>query len=546
MSADHDNGNTPRDGRGEVEVILPEWTTDGHLEEGTVHTWLDGAFDDAQAAVVAAHVEACAQCRASVAEARGFIAGASRLVRALDAVPSDVVPQADVERTAARIVAQARMHTTRDTPPSAVRAAPRRWYSATITRAAAAVLLMVGASAVWQRRSGDQFSAVSVADSAIAPPSPTVAMPEASQPAAPAVASAPSAPVASAPAAGTAASAASSRATPPARQDRPMMVAGGRAADMSRSEERAAMGVGASAPVAVPVAAPVAAPDAKKASAPLTVASKAAPDSARSNFAVSAAPAPATRGAAGGFGGVAGGVARGVAGGIARGVEGPAAERDAARKSSASGPIVVGRLTGAQGRPLEGALVSVVGNDAVRTSTDTAGRFVLTLRADSSTLLVRRLGYESKRLEVASAGRDTVRADVALKEANQMLAAVTVSTAMTPVDVVPGGACWVVSAPTAPPGMRLPNVASTDDAKPEKPISMRWYGWPDSGRRTNVTLTRDRDGMWHARAESRGAALAMDVTFAAGSWTGTATQRISGVDQAAEIVLTMTAKSMCK
>ena len=52
MSADHDNGNTPRDGRGEVEVILPEWTTDGHLEEGTVHTWLDGAFDDAQAAVV--------------------------------------------------------------------------------------------------------------------------------------------------------------------------------------------------------------------------------------------------------------------------------------------------------------------------------------------------------------------------------------------------------------------------------------------------------------------------------------------------------------
>ena len=29
----------------------------------------------------------------------------------------------------------------------------------------------------------------------------------------------------------------------------------------------------------------------------------------------------------------------------------------------------------------------------------------------------------------------------------------------------------------------------------------------------------------------------MDVTFAAGSWTGTATQRISGVDQAAEIVL---------
>ena len=43
-----------------------------------------------------------------------------------------------------------------------------------------------------------------------------------------------------------------------------MMVAGGRAADRSRSEERAAMGVGASAPVAAPVAA--AAPEAMKAS----------------------------------------------------------------------------------------------------------------------------------------------------------------------------------------------------------------------------------------------------------------------------------------
>jgi hypothetical protein len=75
---------------------------------------------------------------------------------------------------------------------------------------------------------------------------------------------------------------------------------------------------------------------------------------------------------------------------------------------------------------------------------------------------------------------------------------------------------------------------------------MRWYGWPDSGRRTNVTLTRDRDGVWHARAESRGAALAMDLTFAAGSWSGTATQRISGVEHTTEIAFSTTAKAMCK
>ena len=89
------------------DALVPSWTTDGHLDEGTIHTWLDGAFDAAQASVVAAHVDACAVCRESVAEARGFIAGASRMVRALDAVPSDVVPRADVERVASRIVAAA-------------------------------------------------------------------------------------------------------------------------------------------------------------------------------------------------------------------------------------------------------------------------------------------------------------------------------------------------------------------------------------------------------------------------------------------------------
>ena len=58
-----------------------------HLDEGTIHAWLDGelAPDDAERA--ARHVAACAECGALVAEARGLIAGASRIVSALDAGP---------------------------------------------------------------------------------------------------------------------------------------------------------------------------------------------------------------------------------------------------------------------------------------------------------------------------------------------------------------------------------------------------------------------------------------------------------------------------
>ena len=65
-----------------------------HLDEGTIHAWLDGALDDAEAARVEAHVAECAECAAAVAEARGLIAGASRVLSALDHVPAHVVPPA--------------------------------------------------------------------------------------------------------------------------------------------------------------------------------------------------------------------------------------------------------------------------------------------------------------------------------------------------------------------------------------------------------------------------------------------------------------------
>jgi anti-sigma factor RsiW len=58
----------------------------GHPDEGTLHAWLDGALTPAEGSTLETHVSGCEECQARVAEARGMIAGASRVVRALDLV----------------------------------------------------------------------------------------------------------------------------------------------------------------------------------------------------------------------------------------------------------------------------------------------------------------------------------------------------------------------------------------------------------------------------------------------------------------------------
>jgi len=69
-----------------------------HLDEGTIHSWLDGALSAEEAAQVEAHVKECAQCQAAVAEARGFIAASSRILTALDNAPRGVIPTAAPKR----------------------------------------------------------------------------------------------------------------------------------------------------------------------------------------------------------------------------------------------------------------------------------------------------------------------------------------------------------------------------------------------------------------------------------------------------------------
>ena len=63
-----------------------------HLDEGTIHSWLDGALSTDEAARVEAHVKECPQCAAAVADARGFIAASSRILTALDNAPRGVMP----------------------------------------------------------------------------------------------------------------------------------------------------------------------------------------------------------------------------------------------------------------------------------------------------------------------------------------------------------------------------------------------------------------------------------------------------------------------
>ena len=66
-----------------------------HLDEGTIHAWLDGELSPAERAAAELHAASCAACAAAVAEARGFVAASSRILTALDAVPGGVLPNAE-------------------------------------------------------------------------------------------------------------------------------------------------------------------------------------------------------------------------------------------------------------------------------------------------------------------------------------------------------------------------------------------------------------------------------------------------------------------
>lgn len=95
-----------------------------HPDEGTIHAWLDDALDAASSARVEAHVAECAECAERVAEARGLIAGASRVVGLLDEAPVPHIRPAG-------------------SPTNGTDLSARRWFRVTPMRSAIAALLVV-------------------------------------------------------------------------------------------------------------------------------------------------------------------------------------------------------------------------------------------------------------------------------------------------------------------------------------------------------------------------------------------------------------------
>jgi hypothetical protein len=132
-----------------------------HLDEGTIHAWLDGELPAAEAEKMAVHASECAECGALVAEARGLIAASTRILTALDNVPAGVMPSgSDVS----------------DKPAASGGTTFRRhWYDRTDLRAAAALLFVAGVSLVAvkvARTPGPSVKAVATSASSSAAVSP--------------------------------------------------------------------------------------------------------------------------------------------------------------------------------------------------------------------------------------------------------------------------------------------------------------------------------------------------------------------------------------
>ncbi len=129
-----------------------------HLDEGTIHAWLDGGLAPNEANAAEAHVAACEQCARAVAEARGLIAASSRILGALDDVP-------------------AVQGTTDGLSLPVARARRRSWLrrGGIGYAAAATALLAVGTTLVWSRLSPDAAMDMRATAASEASPAPQAA-----------------------------------------------------------------------------------------------------------------------------------------------------------------------------------------------------------------------------------------------------------------------------------------------------------------------------------------------------------------------------------
>jgi anti-sigma factor RsiW len=119
-----------------------------HLDEGTIHAWLDGQLPPQEATAVEAHIAECRQCADAVAEARGLIAASSRILMSLDSVPRDVLPVPAATRPELGPVTDAPQDVAPRSPSRAEQRAQRRWLSSPSLAAAAAIVVAVGTFSV--------------------------------------------------------------------------------------------------------------------------------------------------------------------------------------------------------------------------------------------------------------------------------------------------------------------------------------------------------------------------------------------------------------
>ncbi len=127
-----------------------------HLDEGTIHAWLDGELPFDESSRVTAHAESCDRCTALIAEARGFVAASSRILRNLDHVPGGVIPPAANGESAEHTG-----FTPRDwgiVLPVARPPITRRWIPSRFAAAAAVTILAVGTYTVLNRSTAPELS----------------------------------------------------------------------------------------------------------------------------------------------------------------------------------------------------------------------------------------------------------------------------------------------------------------------------------------------------------------------------------------------------
>jgi hypothetical protein len=128
-----------------------------HLDEGTIHAWLDGELPFEESSRVTAHAEVCDKCTAMIAEARGFLAASSRILGNLDEVPGDVIPPGHAPATSPGGTSL----TPRDLGivlPVGRTSGPRRWVPSRFAAAAAVAVLAVGTYTILNRSNAPALS----------------------------------------------------------------------------------------------------------------------------------------------------------------------------------------------------------------------------------------------------------------------------------------------------------------------------------------------------------------------------------------------------